>query len=234
MAYSDVETSSVSYAQRFAGAAGTWLLARQTSLLEALLRETAPCSVLDVGGGHAQAVEPVLELGCALTVLGSDPVCAERLESWIDRKAITFACGDLLSLPYPDDAFDVVLSLRLVPHCEEWPQLIAELCRVARRAVILDYPCWESLNLMAAPFFERKRQMEGNTRTWITFRHQQIGAVFKAAGWTRLTRKKQFFWPMVLHRKLDRPMLSQTVEAAAAGLGLRYLFGSPVLIRAEK
>lgn len=229
----DIETSSESYAQRFTGPAGEWLLATQTRLLLDLLRDRPQATVLDVGGGHAQSAGPLAEAGHSVHVLGSDSTCATRLHDLIAAHRIQFHVGDTLNLPFPDNSFDVAISLRLVPHCEDWPRLLAELCRVATDTVIIDYPCLESFNCLANLFFERKKRMEGNTRTWITFRHQQIRAVFQQLGWSDLTSKKQFFWPMVIHRQLNRPGLSTWLEAGAAGLGLRRILGSPVLLRAR-
>jgi SAM-dependent methyltransferase len=232
--YADIETSSDAYAARFAGPAGEWLLSRQTYLLKNFLSDYPGATVLDIGGGHAQAVDALWQTGARITVRGSDEICAKRLQPWLDKQLIEFHCGDLLQLPYPDHSFDVVLSLRLVPHCEEWRRLIGEMCRVSKAVVILDYPCLESFNFFSALFFRRKKQMEGNTREWINFRHQEIRSAFEAAGWGALSVRKQFFWPMVIHRSLQSPRASAALEAGAVFLGLRQLLGSPVLIKACK
>ncbi len=232
--HADIETSSEGYASRFAGPAGEWMLDVQTRHILDLLESRAGASILDVGGGHGQAAYALADAGYKVTVVGSDPVCAARLQSLIDRGAITYITGSLTQLPFPDQAFDVVLSVRLVPHCDAWPVLIRELCRVASDAVIVDYPCVESINCLAGLFFARKQKIERNTRTWITFRHRQIRQAFEHAGFSRQTLRKQFFWPMVLHRMLNRPTVSRLIEGIAAMIGLRALFGSPVLIRAQR
>ncbi len=229
----DIETASEGYARRFAGPAGTWLLGVQTRIITDFLRDRPGASVLDVGGGHGQSAFPLVQAGHPVTVLGSDPVCAAPVQPLMDQGAATFVTGNLLALPFPDRSFDVVIALRLVPHCEQWAILLKELCRVARDTVIVDYPCVESVNCLAGFFFERKRRFEGNTRTWLTFRNRQIHAAFEREGWTELTVRKQFFWPMALHRMLDRPALSSTLEGITAAVGLRRAFGSPVLLRAR-
>jgi SAM-dependent methyltransferase len=229
----DIETSSEGYARRFAGPAGEWLLSVQTRLLLDFLADCPAASVLDVGGGHGQAAFPLVAAGHPVTVLGSDPVCAARLQPLIDAGRVEFVAGPVLALPFPDNAFDVVVTLRLVPHCDQWPLLLQECCRVARQRVIIDYPCVESVNCLAGLFFEHKRKMEGNTRTWLTFRHRQIRRVLSGYGWSNLMLRKQFFWPMVVHRGLNRPSVSRLLEGAAAVVGLRALFGSPVLLQAR-
>lgn len=231
--YADVETSSEAYAKRFSGPGGSWLLQRQTRLLKELLHDIPPSTILDIGGGHAQSVEPILAMGHKLTVLGSSSVCAYRLSAWLDAGKISFQVGDLLDLPFPDHSFDVVVSLRLIPHCDAWPRLIRAMCRVARAAVVFDYPCQESLNGISPVFFEKKRKLEGNTRTWISFRQKEIKKTLVDAGWSTIVQRKQFFWPMVLHRKLNSPRISSVMEGLTATIGLRSWLGSPVLIKAN-
>ena len=55
-------------------------------------------------------------------------------------KYCQFATGNLLTLPFIDRAFDVVISYRLLPHVTNWEQLLSEMCRVAKTSVIVDYP----------------------------------------------------------------------------------------------
>ncbi len=57
----DIETASDSYAQRFAGAAGRYLLAEQDAAIRAVLADWRGGTVLDVGGGHGQLVRRYCE-----------------------------------------------------------------------------------------------------------------------------------------------------------------------------
>src|SRR3954463_8184828 len=80
----DIGTSSEDYARRFTGAVGRWFVATQTRITLGLLQALpAGASVLDVGGGHGQIAPPLIKAGYEVTVVGSDPVCAVRLEPWI-------------------------------------------------------------------------------------------------------------------------------------------------------
>src|SRR6266850_2302971 len=64
-------------------------------------------------------------------------------------------------LPRPagrDDARSVAaLAFRLLPHVTRWPELIAEMGRLARQAVIVDYPTTRSVNAASGTFFSLKR-----------------------------------------------------------------------------
>src|SRR3954447_15535567 len=149
----DIGTSSEDYARRFTGAVGRWFIETQTRITLGFLGALpVGASILDVGGGHGQITPPLLEAGYEVTVAGSDPSCATRLQPWISAGRCKFEVADLRTLPYPDRSFDAVVCLRLLPHSVDWRNLIAELCRVASRSVIVDYPSLRSANIVASRF----------------------------------------------------------------------------------
>lgn len=226
----DIETSSDEYATRFAGAAGQYMLDVQRDLTLALVRaQSDTATVLDVGGGHGQLAIPLAEAGYTLTVLGSDLSCRHRIASICEDGRCTFDVGNVVELPYEDNAFDTVISFRLVTHCEQWPQLIRELCRVARHAVIVDYPTHQSVNAIAPALFGAKKKIEVNTRTWQLFYHREIRDACAGEHWKLHRQKKQFFFPMVLHRMMKSRALSTGLEGIARAVGLTALLGSPVI-----
>ena len=230
----DVLTSSESYALRFAGPVGAWLLEGQARTTLELIAPFAGGSVLDVGGGHGQLVGPLVESGFPVTVFGSHDSCRERLRGFLEAGRAKFEAGELLCLPFADGAFDVAVSYRLLPHVARWPALVAELSRVARRAVLVDYPTKRSVNALAGPLFEAKKRVEGDTRRFRVFREREIEEAFAGVGFRPTGRRPQFFWPMALHRALGMASASRALEAAASGLGLRRAFGSPVILRLER
>jgi ubiquinone/menaquinone biosynthesis C-methylase UbiE len=229
----DIHTSSDEYAGRFAGPAGQWMLSVQERITLRLLRPSDGLSVLDVGGGHGQLAHPLVREGYRVAVLGSDASCAHRIQSLLDAGTATFAVGNVIDLPYPDKSFDSVVCFRLLTHCDAWPTLVRELCRVARRAVVVDYPTSQSLNAIAPAFFGAKKKFEKNTRTWTLFRHAQITQAFADAGFRRAATRKQFALPMVVHRMLKNRALSASAEAVCRAVGLTALAGSPVIARFE-
>ena len=238
----DVETSSEDYARRFAGPVGRYFLKTQE---EIVLRLLADCSdgaprvrVLDVGGGHAQLAPALAARGHAVTVVGSRAVCRERLDREIPAGTFEFRVCDLLALPFPDRSFDAVLSFRLLAHEERWRQLAAELARVAGRAVIVDYSDTRSFNALYGPLFTWKKKVEGNTRTFMTFRPGEVEAELARHGFGRPVEVRQFFAPMVVHRALGKTLgtaaPSRVLEAVSSGLGLTRALGSPVILRVER
>lgn len=230
----DVETSSDDYARRFAGPVGSFLLEVQTRLTLDLLRPWPASRVLDVGGGHGQLVGPLAEAGHAVTVYGSSPFCAHRVRPWTDAGRARFVAGDLLRTPFPDRAFDVVVSYRLLPHVAAWRQLLAELCRVSRRAVLVDFPSRRSVNAVSGASFGLKKRVEGNTRTFTVFRDAEVESALELAGFRATGRRPQFLFPMALHRAVGWAGLSRALERGASALRLTRLLGSPVILMAER
>lgn len=231
----DIGTSSDDYASRFSGGVGRWFLETQARLTLDLLRELAVgASILDVGGGHAQIAPQLIDAGYQVTVVGSDPICAARLEPWTSSGRCRFEVANLRALPYPDGAFDAVVCFRLLPHSVSWNGLIGELCRVARRSVVLDYPSVRSANIWSACLFELKRGIELNTRKFILFTPSEIHTAFADRGFVIRKERPQFLLPMVLHRWAGRSTLSRVAEAPGRLLGLTRWFGSPIVVRADR
>jgi 2-polyprenyl-3-methyl-5-hydroxy-6-metoxy-1,4-benzoquinol methylase len=230
----DVETSSDAYARRFAGAIGGFFLERQRDAVLDLLRPFPGASVLEVGGGHGQVTGSLVDAGYALSVLGSDPACEARVRQWTEAGRARFLSADLISPGLADRSYDVVLSLRLLPHVRRLPDLVATLARLARRAVVVDYPTRRSVNAVAGFLFGLKRGVEGDTRSFTVFADRAIESAFAAHGFRLTGRRPQFLFPMALHRALGSAGLARGLEGAGSALGLTRALGSPVLVRLER
>ncbi len=227
-------TASDDYASRFAGPVGEYFLAVQTSITLDLLQGMDGATVLDVGGGHAQLAVPLVRKGFQVTVTGSDDTCRERLDRLLESGSFTYQTCDCLNLPFADRSFTVVLAFRLLPHVTAWKRLLEEMCRVAEQTVILDYPDIRSFNILYRLLFGLKRSLEGNTRTYSLFSRSQVGSVLRNQGFSRLVYRPEFFWPMVLHRKIGNPRIAGMLEAVVRLPGLTSLFGSPIIVRAMR
>lgn len=227
----DIETSSDDYAARFAGETGQWMLEIQERIALDFLADAHGADVLDVGGGHGQLAIPLSREGYAVTVLGSDDSCRRRIASIVDEDKCVFEVGDVIDLPYADQSFEAVIAFRMLTHCGQWPRLVAELCRVAEKAVVVDYPTSQSLNRVAPALFKAKKRIEGNTRTWRLFRHREVVEEFSRNGFTLSRTQGQFFLPMVLHRALKSRSVSVSLENACRKAGLTAKWGSPVIVK---
>jgi 2-polyprenyl-3-methyl-5-hydroxy-6-metoxy-1,4-benzoquinol methylase len=229
----DVLTSSEDYARRFSGEVGRFFLERQAELTTRLLRELPRASVLEVGGGHGQLTGTLVAAGHDVTVLGSDPACEARVRAWTQAGEARFLAADLLQPPLAKRSFDIVICYRLLPHVGRWPQLVATLSRLARRAVIVDYPTRRSVNAIAELLFALKHGVEGDTRPFTVFRDAEITRAFAVHGFRRTARLAQFLFPMAFHRATRAARLARLLEGGARASGLTRLLGSPVIARFE-
>jgi 2-polyprenyl-3-methyl-5-hydroxy-6-metoxy-1,4-benzoquinol methylase len=137
-------------------------------------------------------------------------------------------------MPFGDRQFDVVTSVRLMSHVDDWRRLVSELCRVADKAVIIDYPVYSSVNALSLLAFPIKRLIEKNTRTYRTFFASEIRSAFAAHGFRHKRDWRQFVLPMALHRALPTPVLAQRIESMFRSAGVTRLAGNPVLARFDR
>lgn len=236
MEQADVETSSEAYARRFSGPVGGFFLAVQAEATLDLLRVNPRSSpslrIVDVGGGHGQLAGTLADAGHDVTVVGSTEACRGRVQSLVNEGRARWLTADLLRLPFEARSFDVALAFRLLPHVARWRELVAELCRVAAGAVIVDYPSRRSVNAISGSLFAAKKRVEGDTRPFAVFADGEVDAAFAANGFVVLERRRQFTVPMALHRAVGAAGLSRGLEQAARAAGLTARFGSPVIAEA--
>ena len=232
----DVETASPGYASRFDSPVGAWMLQTQRDVTFALMADLpSGASVLDVGGGHGQLAPALALRGGRVSVLASSPLAVgAALRPALDSGQVALLSGDLRNPPVEPGSVDVVMSFRLLAHARDLNALVAGLCRTARTSVIVDYATTRSFNAAADLFFGAKKQVEGNTRPFLVMEDAALSDLFRRNGFRLHRRRPQFFWPMALHRGLGSPALSRALEAAARVLGLRALFGSPVIARFDR
>jgi SAM-dependent methyltransferase len=191
-------------------------------------------TVLEVGGGHGQLAGPLSAAGYELTVHGSTPAYADSIRDLLAQGRVRFQAAPLGHLPWPDRSFDAVVAVRLLPHVDDWRGLVAELCRVARHAVVVDYPTRRSVNAVSSALFPMKKGIEGNTRPFRVFSEREVDEAFAACSFATTARRPEFTFPMALHRAVARPPLSRAAEGVARKLGVTSLLGSPVIRRAER
>jgi ubiquinone/menaquinone biosynthesis C-methylase UbiE len=227
----DVEAASNEYAERFSGAVGEWFLSVQEAATLQMLAPYPEAGVLDVGGGHGQTAVPLIENGYDLTILGSSEACKTQVRNLVEDGKCRFDVGDVIELPYPDDCFDVVISYRMVPHIREWERFLAELSRVSRKAVVIDYPDTRSFNYFKKYFFYLKKSIEEGTRRYKCFKMSTLLSRLEELGMSYSDHYRQFFWPMFLHRGMGSVRLSMPAEKACREIGLTSLWGAPVILK---
>lgn len=230
----DIHSSSPEYAGRFSGAAGRWFLEVQEQATSALLSDLTFSSVVDVGGGHCQNL-PLLRPYCQeVTVIGSDAVCPELLRPFLQDGRVVFKSAPLVQTGLAEMSFEVVLSYRMLTHLHDWKALVAELCRLAKTTVLVEFPVRVGFNKLSNQFFSIKKGVEGNTRPYTLFDEKEICREFHSHRFRLHSRRSQFFWPMALHRLHGSAWCGQLLESLPAATGLTVRLGSPVIARFDR
>src|SRR5579859_5196580 len=103
-----------------------------------------PRTLLDIGSGRGAFLWPLLDAFPGLPV-----TCADILDHRVAGiqalhdggiATLTAAQADATALPFADGSFDVVTQLEVLEHIPDTRRALAEICRVARRFVVLSVP----------------------------------------------------------------------------------------------
>ena len=229
----DIESSTSDYQHRFDGPVGKWMLQQQqlatANAFKKIFSTDEKLNVLDVGGGHGQNVQLIKDLGHDLTIVASHQSCCKLIQNEIDKGNVKFDVSKILHLPYKDNSFDVVICYRVMSHMASWKELMAELSRVSKHLVLIDYPAKESVNIIGELLFGLKKAVEKNTRPYNTYHCRDINKAFSNLQFQLFSNQKMFILPMALHRAVGNLIFSKTVCKIGSLMGLARLFGSPVI-----
>lgn len=105
-------------------------------------------SVLEVGCGTGLLLERMAEFASRAEGIDLSPGMLAHAR----RRGLTVreASGD--ALPYPDDAFDVVCSFKVLSHIHHIEETLGEMLRVARRHVVAEFYNRHSLRYLVKRF----------------------------------------------------------------------------------
>jgi SAM-dependent methyltransferase len=234
----DIETSSAGYHRRFAGPVGRYFLEAQAEAVGRLIHRTErrPLRVLEIGGGHGQLTPYLLGWGHDVWVHGSDATCRQQIEPLLARHPdrLHFVTADLWSLPFEDGCFDLVIAMRVLAHVERWLELLAEMSRLSRGQLLIDFAPRASWNVLTPVLLRVKHRIEGNTRPYFCYFAGRLQRALRDLGLPNTTLHKQFFLPMGMHRLVNRRTISTLLEGTCRWLGFTRLWGSPVLLLADR
>lgn len=99
-----------------------------------------PESVLDAGCGEGFTAEIFLQAMPALDLTGFDPHMPSVELARLRNPRAKILEGDIYNIPFEDNSFDVVGCFEVLEHLHDAPGALAELARVARRAVVMSVP----------------------------------------------------------------------------------------------
>ncbi len=219
---------------RFSGPIGTLIAEAQERVLFEFLGDVRGQAIVDVGTGTGRAALAMAARGA--TVRGID-ASAEML-AVARRRAdqagldIEFTTGDAHALALPDGSVDAAVSLRVLMHTPGWDQCLAELCRVSRHRVIVDYPAARSLALLQS--LARRAGLARDREAYRVFSGRTIRRAFAERGFQVTRVHRQFVLPIAVHKAIGSRAFTRASEGLLRGVGLLRLFGSPVTVLAER
>lgn len=108
------------------------------ALLDGMLGYLGAQSVLDVGAGTGRTLRMLRTVRPDLRTMGVEPVAELRAvghQNGVPRDALIE--GDGYSLPFEDAEFDVVCEFGVLHHVRDPNRMVAEMLRVASKAVFI-------------------------------------------------------------------------------------------------
>jgi SAM-dependent methyltransferase len=234
--YADPAMAAGFDAARFGGPIGTLLAEAQANVLREFARVTRETTVLDVGTGTGRAALTLAAAGARVTGVdaSAEMLRVARERAATGRLEVTFAPADAHALPFPDRSFDVAVSLRVLMHTPDWRRCVGELCRVARTAVVLDYPARRSAASLQAAARYAAARCGMRVEAYRVLSDRSVGRELARHGFAVRKVHRQFVLPIALHKRLGSRGTTARVERALEAVGLRRVFGSPVTLLAER
>jgi SAM-dependent methyltransferase len=234
--YADPANARAFDDRRFGGPIGSLVAGTQARVLANFIGRIHQRDILDVGTGTGRAALLLASGGARVTAVDASEamLAIARRRAAADGVSIRFQIGDAHALAFPDRAFDVAVSLRLLMHTPEWARCIGELCRVAERLVVVDYPSAASFALVESLGRRAAHAVGARTEPYRVFSDRAIAEAFIRCGFRVRSMHRQFVLPIALHKIIGSRRFTLGVEGALDRVGLLKLAGSPVSIVAER
>jgi ubiquinone/menaquinone biosynthesis C-methylase UbiE len=234
--YADPATARSFDNRRFSGPIGELLAGMQARVVANFVGRIHDRPILDGGTGTGRAALLLARGGANVTAVDASEqmLAVARKRAADEGAAVTFMLGDAHALDFPDRSFDVAVSLRVLMHSPRWPLCIAELCRVADRLVIIDYPSKSSVALLQSLWRGVLHGFGARTEPYQVFSHAQIADALGKAGFRVRSVHRQFVLPIAFHKLLRSRRTTVRIEDLLDRLGLLKRFGSPVTLVAER
>lgn len=223
-------------ADRFGGRFGRFLEARETALYLALL-DGHDGAILDAGAGTGKLALPLARAGRRVVAADFSPAMLRVAREKARRAALagTFVVADAHALAFRDRAFGCTVASRLLMHLPDWRRAVAELCRVTRDVLVVDFPPPHSFARLESVWKRRVRaRATGAHRGYATIPPADLRRELERHGFDVEALHRGFFLPVRVHRLLDRPPASMRMEALFARVGLTARLGSPVTVKARR
>ena len=148
------------------------------------LQSVQPDSILDVGCGEGRTTT---ELASAIDsrFVGVDLELSVVKQAAETATNANFANASAYQLPFRDSSFDLVLATEMLEHLDRPLRAVKEMCRVARRTVVVTVPhepWWRLANVARGRYLGHFGNTPGHVQHWSkrsleTYLRHQVGSV---------------------------------------------------------
>jgi SAM-dependent methyltransferase len=234
--YADPANAQSFDARRFGGPIGDLVAHGQADVLAKMLGPVQGRQIIDVGTGTGRGAFLLSAAGAQVTGIDASEqmLAIARQRAQETGARVEFAAGDAHDIHFGDRAFDIAVCLRVLMHTPRWRRCIAELCRVADRGVVLDYPSATSTAVAQSMVRKLLHPLGLASEPYRVFSHGQIRRELEANGFRIISIHRQFVLPIAIHKAVGSRRFTEVSEQWLSRAGLLRLFGSPVTIYAER
>ncbi len=219
---------------RFGGPIGVMFREHQEGLLTVTFPDVTNLRILDLGAGTGRTSIP-LSLRGARVVSADASFPMLRVAMGNARRSGTTLSGvraDAHRLPFRDGSFDAVICFRMIMHVVDWRMALAEICRLAVRAVMIDFPprCgFAGFAPWVHPLF---RLIRKDHQSYRVFGEKEISDELAKNGFEVDSVDRHVVLPFGLHRAIGSPGFTRRIESLFRSTGLTGRFGAPVTVTA--
>ena len=148
--------------------------------------------------------------------------------------SIGFLEGDAHALAFADRSFDAVVCLRLLMHVPNWRLCLEEICRVADRRLVFDYPALASAASAEAAWRRVALRAGRKVEAYRVFSRRAVARELNRHDFRIVGIHKQFVLPIAVHKSIGSSTFTKTIEGALSSIGILKVAGSPVTVSAER
>ena len=234
--YADPNMARTFEERRFGGPIGQLVAGEQGRVLANMIGRIHERTILDVGTGTGRAALMLARGGARVTAIDASEQMLDvaRARAAEQMVKVHFLRGDAHALDFKDRSFDVVVCLRMLMHAPDWRRCLSELCRVADRLVIFDYPSARSAAFVQSVMRRSFNAVGGRTEAYRVFRDGTIADALAGLQFRKRSVHRQFVMPIQLHKIIGSRRFTTKSEHVLDRVGLLRLLGSPVTVCAER
>jgi ubiquinone/menaquinone biosynthesis C-methylase UbiE len=235
-AYADPEMARRFDDRRFGGPIGDLVARTQARVLANMVGRIQDRKILDVGTGTGRAALLLAHGAAHVTAVDASDQMLEiaRQRAAEQLVKIKFLKGDAHALEFDDRSFDIAVALRLLMHTPKWRRCVFELCRVAERLVIIDYPSATSVAVFESMARKAGHAVGLRTEPYRVFTRGSVADAFARSGFRVRSVHRQFVLPITFHKAIGSRRFTLWSEDVLDRVGLLKPFGSPVTLVAER